>query len=351
MPIATTLRRASSAACYQTAGCEINLAQLPATFGRAQLNRVDPDFKRVYNIETTAGIQHELLPRVSLSANWYRRTFHRLRVTDNLLRTKADYIPFNIFNPMTAQPFTIYDVSPAAVSRVDNSTPTPAPSASTSTPGTTSTCRRRLPRGGSLFGGFVTERNLRNICDEPDDPTMLLYCDDWANDIPYRPTLKLAGTYPLVWGISVSAAFQSSAGRPLGLTTVTGNKISGPGYGDTGSPVGTNYLITRTTTYPANCPAPCPAGQLVAPTLTSASVTVPLVAPGTEFLPRINQLDLSFAKWFQIGSCASAGTGGHFQRLQRELRDRLPLDEFRHHRRTCSRRACCRAAWCGWVCS
>jgi hypothetical protein len=130
---------------------------------------------------------------------------------------------------------------------------------------------------------------------------MLLFCDDEQNDIPFRPTLKMAGTYPLPWGVSVSAAFQSTAGRPLGLTTVTGNKISGPGYGDTGSPVGTNFLITRTTVYPANCPAPCPAGQLVAPTLTSASVTVPLVAPGTEFLPRINQLDLSFAKWFQVG--------------------------------------------------
>ena len=158
----------------------------------------------------------------------------------------------------------------------------------------------------------MTERNLRNICDEPDDPTMLLYCDDWSNDIPYRPTLKLAGTYPIAWGISVSAAFQSSAGRPLGLTTTTGNKISGPGYGDTGSPVGTNYLITRTATYPANCPAPCPAGQLVAPTLTSASVTVPLVAPGTEFLPRINQLDLSFAKWFLIGSYRLQGQADIF---------------------------------------
>ena len=68
------------------------------------MNRVDPDFKRVYNVETTAGVQHELLPRVSLSANWYRRTFHRLRVTDNMLRTMTDYIPFDIFNPMTGEP-------------------------------------------------------------------------------------------------------------------------------------------------------------------------------------------------------------------------------------------------------
>jgi hypothetical protein len=39
---------------------------LPANFGRVQLNRVDPNFKRTYNIETTAGVQHELFPRVSL---------------------------------------------------------------------------------------------------------------------------------------------------------------------------------------------------------------------------------------------------------------------------------------------
>ena len=291
---------------YLTPGCEINFATLPSTFGRAQLNRVDPNFKRVYNVETTAGIQHELLPRVSLAANWYRRTFHRLRVTDNTLRTMSDYIPFQIFNPMTGQPFTIYDVSPAAATRVDNLDTNAGDDRKHVYTGYDLNVTARLPRGGSLFGGFVTERNLRSICDEPDDPNMLLYCDDWANDIPYRPTLKMAGTFPLVWGISVSGSFQSLAGRPVGLTTTAGNKISGPGYGDTGSPVGTNFLITRTTRYPANCPAPCPANALVAPTLTSASVTVPLVAPGTEFLPRLNQLDLSFAKWFQFG-------GGRFQ--------------------------------------
>jgi hypothetical protein len=300
---------------YQTPGCEINFGQLPANFGRVQLNRVDPNFKRVYNIETTAGIQHELLPRVSLSANWYRRTFHRLRVTDNVLRTKADYIPFDIFNPMTGQPFTIYDVSAAAVSRVDQ-VDTNAGSERTHVYNAFDlNVNARLPGGGTVFGGFVSERNLRNICDEPDDPTMLLYCDDAKNDIPYRPTLKLAGTYPLAYGISISASFQSLAGRPLGGTTVTGNKISGPGYGDTGSPVGTNFLITRTTRYPANCPAPCPAGALVAPTLTSASITVPLVAPGVEFLPRLNQLDLSFAKQFKVGSMRVQGQLDMFNAL------------------------------------
>ena len=288
---------------YLTAGCEINLAQLPANFGRVQLGRVDPDFKRVYNIETTAGVQHELLPRVSLSANWYRRTFHRLRVTDNVARTMADYIPFQIFNPMTGQPMTIYDVTPAAISRVDNLDLNAGDERKHTYTGFDLNVQSRLPRGGTFFGGFVSERNLRNICDEPDDPNMLLYCDDWANDIPFRSTLKLAGSYPVGWGISVSASLQSAAGRPLGGTTTTGNKISGPGYGDTGSPVGSQFLIARNNTRdPANCPAPCPAGAIVAPTLTSASVTIPLVAPGIEFLPRHNQLDLSFAKNFTVSA-------------------------------------------------
>jgi hypothetical protein len=296
---------------YQTAGCEINFAQLPTTFGTPRLNIVDPDFKRVYNLETTAGIQHELMPRVSVSANWYRRSFHRLRITDNLLRTMDDYRAYNVFHPMTGQPFTIFDVLPPALSRVENF--------DTNSDGRSHVynafdvgINTRFPGGAMLFGGYVTERNMRNICDEPDDPNMLLFCDDSQNDIPYRQTLKLSGTYPLPWGISVSGTWQDLAGRPLGLTTTTGpgpggpsgNKISGPGYGDTGSPVGTNWFLTNATRYPANCPAPCPAGQLVFPNadtrLASASVEVPLVAPGTEFLPRLRQFDVSFAKWFGL---------------------------------------------------
>ena len=301
---------------FQTPGCEINFAQLPTTFGTARLNTVDPDFKRVYNLETTAGIQHELLPRVSISANWYRRSFHRLRVIDNLLRTPADYTPFNIFHPMTGEPFTVFDVSAAAVSRVENFD-TNSDERSHVYNAFDFTINTRLPGGAMLFGGFVTERNLRNICDEPDDPNMLMYCDDSLNDIPYRPALKLSGTYPLPWGFSVSGTWQDLGGRPLGLTTTVGNKISGPGYGDTGSPVGTNWFLTNTTRYPANCPSPCPAGQLVFPTaaggrLVSANIEVPIVAPGTEFLPRLRQLDVSIAKRFQIGSYRLEGQADIF---------------------------------------
>jgi hypothetical protein len=290
---------------YQTPGCEMNFAQMPANFGRRALNTVDPNFKRVYNVETTVGVQHELLPGVSVSSNWYRRTFHNLRVTDNLLITQADYTPVSVFNPITGQPFTVHNLNRSALGRVNNFDTNAGSGRSQVYSAVDLNVNARLPRGAMLFGGFATERTMRVICDEPDDPNRLLYCDDANNGIPYRPQLKLSGTYPLPKGFTVSAALQSLAGRPIGGFTGTAaadvNKISGPGYGDVGSPIGTQWLLTPATRYPTNCPAPCPAGALVIPNLTIGSLTVPLVAPGTEFLPRMNQLDLSLAKWFQLG--------------------------------------------------
>ena len=300
---------------FLTPGCEINFATLPTTFGQPRLNTVDPNFKRTYNLETAVGIQHELMPRLSVSSNYYRRTFHNLRLTDNLLRTMSDYTAFNVFHPISGQPMQIWDVTAAAAPLVQNFD-TNSDKRSHIYHGVDLTVNGRLPRGAMLFGGFSTEKNLRNICDEPDDPVMLLYCDDSKNDIPWRPTFKMSGTIPIAWGVSVSATWQDLAGRPFGLTTTTGNngsgnKISGPGYGDVGSPVGTNWQVTNTSTYPATCPAPCPAGQAVFPTgaprLVSASVTVPLVAPGTEFLPRVRQLDLSFAKTVRRGRAGFTG--------------------------------------------
>ena len=300
---------------FLSAGCEINFATLPSTFGQPRLNTVDPNFKRTYNLETAIGIQHELFPRVSVSTNYYRRTFENLRLTDNLLRTQADYTVLNVFHPITGQAMQVWDVTAAAAPLVANFD-TNSDGRTHTYQGVDLTVNGRLPHGAMLFGGYSTEVNVRNICDEPDDPVMLLYCDDSKNNIPWRPTFKLSGSVPIAWGVSVAATWQDLAGRPLGLTTTTGNngsgnKISGPGYGDTGSPVGTNWQITNASTYPATCPAPCPAGQAVfpagAPRLVSASVTVPLVAPGTEFLPRVRQLDLSFSKIFRVGRTGITG--------------------------------------------
>ena len=179
---------------------------------------------------------------------------------------------------------------------------------------------------------------------------MLLYCDDWQNDIPFRPTLKLAGTYPLKWGISVSAAFQSLAGRPLGLTTTTGNKISGPGYGDTGSPVGTNFLITAHHAVSGELPGAVP-GRRAGGADADLGIGHRAARRARHRVPAADQSARSQLREDLPGERLSpAGTGRHLQRVQPELRDRVSIDATSRPPRTCSRRACCRAACSGSAC-
>ena len=99
---------------YLSAGCEINLAQLPAGFGVASIANFDPDIKRMYNIETSVSVQHELLPRVSVSGGWFHRDYKNLRRRDNVLQSFADYTPFTLFSPIDGSPITYYNVSVAA---------------------------------------------------------------------------------------------------------------------------------------------------------------------------------------------------------------------------------------------
>ncbi len=103
---------------YLTAGCELNLAQLPAGFGVASLSNFDPDIKRMYNIETSVNVQHELLPRVSVSGGWFHRDYKNLRRRDNVLQSFSDYTPFTLFSPIDGAPIAYYNVSTAARSRV-----------------------------------------------------------------------------------------------------------------------------------------------------------------------------------------------------------------------------------------
>ena len=85
--------------------------------------------------------------------------------------------------------------------------------------------------------------------------------------------------------------------------------MSGPsGITTNNPPAGQSsvWLITKTTTYTASSPCvaqgKCAAGQLVDPGMTQASLSVPLVAPMTEYGDRINQLDVNFSKTIKFGT-------------------------------------------------
>ena len=66
-----------------------------ANYGQVT-SRPDPALARGYNWEYSAVIQHELMPRVSVTAGYYRRDFYNLQINDNQNVGTSDWsAPFN----------------------------------------------------------------------------------------------------------------------------------------------------------------------------------------------------------------------------------------------------------------
>lgn len=273
-------------------------------FGLPVLNRRPADgLKRGYNIETTIGLQHQLAPGLGLNVMWYRRAQYNQARTENVLLTNADYTPVNVVSPLDGSVITVYNLNAAKlgqVERVDVNS--------------TDLSRRRnvyngfevsfsgkLPFGGSAFGGWTSERTIDVACDFQSDPNTLRFCDQSALGIPFLHEFKIAGSQPLPFGFVASAALASYAGGPTGAAA----PISG---GALYTGLSTNWSLSRTTRYAADCVGPCTPGALVVPGLTQTSLIVPLVEPGTRFLERRNQLDLGVRRAFRFGTRELSGS-------------------------------------------
>jgi hypothetical protein len=298
---------------YQTAGCEINLAgQLPKGFGVASLSNFDPAIKRMYNIETAISVQQEISSGFSVQGGWFHRDYHNLRRRDNTLQSFSDYTPFTVYSPIDGTPITYYNVSAAKATAVSTLDTNADPSRKMWFNGIEYNFNARLRHGITLFGGGMSEKTIAQVCDEKSNPNLLLYCDQTKSGIPFRTQFKIAGNVPIKYGIQVGVSFQSLPGYGFGTGALSGRE-GGP-TGPTGQPsaaqlntpngAGSVFFITKATTYTASSPCvakgTCTVGQLVDPGINVASLSVPLIAPNTEFGDRINQLDMNFSKTFKV---------------------------------------------------
>jgi hypothetical protein len=263
----------------------------------------------MYNVESTASIQHEVLKGVSVTAGWYHREYFNLRRRFNTGVALTDFTPFTLYSPIDGTPITYNNISSAKVSQIaTNLVDQNAPDRSMKYNGFEYNFNARIGKV-NIFGGGMSERILTNTCDDGWNPNLLLYCDQNQTGVPFRTQFKVAGSVPLKYGINFGVAFQSLPGYVQGTTAqyaLTG--VSGPsGITTNASPagVGTVWLITKTTAYTASSPCvakgTCAVGQLVDGSMTQASLSVPLIAPQTEFGDRINQLDINFTKNIRIG--------------------------------------------------
>jgi hypothetical protein len=100
-------------------------SSVPATVSNPAL--LNGWFKRPWIWEFSGGVQHEIIPRVSVNLSWFRRVEGNFTVTDNLATTAADYrsysltVPTDPRIPNSGGTITgLYDVNPALVSATNN---------------------------------------------------------------------------------------------------------------------------------------------------------------------------------------------------------------------------------------
>jgi hypothetical protein len=251
----------------------------PRTSNYGQVtSRLDPSLARGNNWEYSAVIQHQLFPRTSVTAGYYRRDFYNLQVNDNQNVALSDWsAPFTINTPtdprlpLSGQPIPLYNLNAAKVGVATDTLVTYSTANKTTYNGVEFTANVRRDKF-IVFGGVTTDKRTTLTCDGDttantprDTPNGARFCDAVP---PFRTTVKASAAYSFPHDINLSGSFTS---------------IPGPS-------VSANYTVTSAI-----------AGRtIISSTAGANSIVVNLIQPGTVFLDYQNRLDLRVGKTFKF---------------------------------------------------
>jgi Carboxypeptidase regulatory-like domain len=262
-----------------------------ATFGRPTPNTVfDPDLlngwgKRYYNWEFSTGVQHEILPRVSVDVGYFRRWYGNFVVQDNRAVAPSDFDSFSVTAPRDPRlpdggGYVVSDlknVSNAGFGRPADNFTTLADNYGKQIQhwnGVDVGVNARLSNGLFVQGGTSTGRTSTDNCEIltalPEvNPSGLPYCHEDSN---WLTQFKGAASYTIPRiDVSTSATYQYLPGPEIAA----------------------NWAVPSAT-IATSLGRPLSGG--------AATQTVNLVTPGTTYNDGLNQLDLRFAKIFRIGT-------------------------------------------------
>ena len=261
---------------------------------------------RDYLWDLSTEVQHQLTPRVSLKGGWYRNWTKQFGdiaygwrfsaegtgVIDNLAVTPADFEPYCITAPVDArlpggggyQVCGLYDVVPAKfgqgdqiVTRASNfDRPDGGKGKSRVSNFFTGSITTRLGAGIEIGGSVDTGRIVEDNCFVVDSPQALLNCRIVA---PFKgqTQIKTYWSLPLPAAFVVSGVLQNLSGIPYEANYAVPNAQIAPSLGRNLAACGTRVVCT-------------------------ATATVPLFAPLTQFEPRRTLLDLRLTKVFTLGA-------------------------------------------------
>jgi hypothetical protein len=261
-------------------------------------NSYDPEIlegwgHRSYNWQFSTGVQHELLPRVSVDVGYFRRWYGNFIVTDDRALTAADFDTFSI--PAPSHPDLeggggyrisgLYDIKPARFGTPADNLVTFADKFGEQIEhwnGVDVSLNARPQPGLTLIGGVSTGRTSTDNCEVA----------------AALPEVNIAGTTltPLQF-CHVDAAFRTQA-KLMGTYTIPriDVQISGTWQNLPGAQVSANYNAPNAVVSPS-------LGRPLAG--NNANVTVNVVEPGTMFGERRDQIDLRFGKILRFGRTRS----------------------------------------------
>ncbi len=264
----------------------------------------DPSILRGWNVrpmewEFSAGVQHELLPRVTLNAAYFRRVYGNFTVQDNLATTAADYDAFSVTVP--ADPRLprgggysvggLYDLMPDKRGQVRNYV--------------TSAQRygRQIEHWNGLDvtvnvqsarvmlqGGLSAGRTSTDLCDIASQVPEVLGTPSTVVGGPATP--RSLDQCHVDTQILTQAKWMGSYTIPAVDVRVAGTFQSIPG-----PEVQANYVAPNAAVQPS-LGRPLSGG--------AANTTVTLLAPGRVFGDRLNQLDFRLTKMLRFGGARTA---------------------------------------------
>jgi hypothetical protein len=238
--------------------------------------------KRGFNWEGSVSVQQQLRRNVGLEVGYFRRWYGNFLATDNLAVTAADFDTFGVAAPAdTRLPdgggqaiSDLYNVTPAKFGQTNNllTFAKNFGAQKENWQGVDVSLNARLGGGLIAQGGISTGRTQTDNCEIraklPELNVLNPYCHV---ETPYLTQLKMLGAYtvPRI-DIQASATFQSIPGPQLAANVVYASAAIAPSLGR-----------------PLSGNAP------------NAQVNV--VAPGTLYGDRLNQLDFRVGKIFRFG--------------------------------------------------
>ena len=285
-----------------------------ANFGRSVLTNVFAEDvhsgfgTRRHNWEYSAGVEQEILPRTSIDVAYWRRVQGNFSVTDNVLVEPGDFDPYCVTAPDDPrlpagggyEVCGLHDVNPARFGQMRNEIIRADPNGyamSQVFDGLDVTVNSRVSSDLFVYGGVNLGRTRFDDCGaRPDDPAapptlaltaggagtgggwdvqeaagIILPRGHHCRVAPpfFRPGWKLSGAYTLPYDVQLSGFWQNLPGVPILATW--------------------------------NAPASAVEPSLGRPLAGGAGTAeVHLIAPGTLFADRLNQLDVRVSKLFRL---------------------------------------------------